>query len=311
MFCFCEAISANFLYISSPFQRTMARTQSLRVVNVVPHFMRLHDVIALQKGYFADEGLHVQFREDALVSTYDATGFPRQKSEEITGQRFESVNSACHWGVCNSAGAGRGKLVSEAYTVGEYGIFVRQESSIRIPSDLANVEVGVGELSGSHFTAIEGLEKYLPRERIKIKFIGGPATRLRKLLGGEVKASNLLPPECYIAKQLGMRAIIEGTFKILFWRGAMTDRDTVSRYFRALKRAQEDIERDPETAKTYWRKLIPEDFADKADIRKFGMGEKIIWKPYGQEEYARTLDWMNSWGLAERMRETSYANLIV
>jgi hypothetical protein len=55
------------------------------------------------------------------------------------------------------------------------GIFVPAGSAIDAPEELANVVVHVGYQSGSHYTAIQALEPFIPAERIKLTFGGSPA----------------------------------------------------------------------------------------------------------------------------------------
>lgn len=204
-----------------------------------------------------------------------------------------------------------GKLVNDVYFRTEHGIFVRPDSGIRAPADLAAVEVGVGELSGSHFSAIVAMEKYLPKEKIRVKFAGGPATRLRKLMSGDLEAANLIPSAYYIAKQLGYREIISSTYKTLLWAGNATNQRETRAYIRALESAQELMLRDPEKYKKYWLKLVPDDLKKYSNVQEFGVGEILVREAYDREEYGRTLRWMKKWNLTERMLENSYEKIIV
>src|SRR5690348_17996040 len=110
-----------------------------------------------------------------------------------------------------------GRAVTEGYGLSPWAIFVRPDSKIREPRDLANVPVAVGMRAGSHFNVPYRLEKYLPLEKIKTVNTGGFGARLKALLDGEVEAASLLPPQIDMAKQLGLRPIIEDEFKTLWW----------------------------------------------------------------------------------------------
>jgi NitT/TauT family transport system substrate-binding protein len=286
-------------------------TASTNKILVVPHFKRLLELIAMDEGCFAKEGLDVEFREDVFTETYNAPDFPRVSGEQLATEQQSSMNAACNWGVCVSAGANMGKLVSDVYFRTEHGIFVKPDSKVKTPADLATVEVGVGELSGSHFSAIVAMEKYLPKEKIRVKFAGGPATRLRKLMSGELEAANLIPSAYYIAKQLGYREIISSTYKTLLWAGNTTNQKETQAYIRSLERAQELMLKDPEKYKKYWLKLVPDDLKKYSNVQGFGVGEILVRQPYDREEYNRTLQWMKKWNLTERMLENSYEKIIV
>src|SRR5262245_64964064 len=71
--------------------------------------------------------------------------------------------------------------------------------------------------AGSHFNVPYRLEKYLPLANIKTVNTGGFGARLKALLDGEVEAASLLPPQIAMAAQLGLRNVIEDTFKTLWW----------------------------------------------------------------------------------------------
>ena len=118
---------------------------------IAPH-MRLHEWVAEEKGYFADEGLDHEFR-DQLVSD---TGARHDLGDKVGAfQTFErgrtsDVSCACHWTVNVAASRGHGKLYAGCYSVSPAGIFVPPESGIRTPLDLRGVPVSAGYQSGSH-----------------------------------------------------------------------------------------------------------------------------------------------------------------
>src|SRR5436190_41963 len=83
--------------------------------------------------------------------------------------------------------------------------WVAEDSSYQRPQELAGVEVAVGYHSGSHYSAIQGLERFLERDQINLRFAGTPHDRARQLLNGSVPAANLFGAHFYIAEQLGFR----------------------------------------------------------------------------------------------------------
>ncbi len=271
---------------------------------VVPHFKRLHEIIAKEKDLFAKEGLDVEYRMEVMDETANAPEFPRFSGEDLAEENVPSMNAACNWGVCVSAGAHKGKLVNDVYFLTENSIFVRPDSKIKKAKDLQGVQVGVGELSGSHFSGIELLEANIPKEKVKVNFVGGPATRLRKLMSGEVEAVNLLPPHIY-------RELLNGHYKTLLWAGNITTREEVQAYVRAMKRAQRELDKAPKSYAHYWNDLMPPDLRKISDLSKFGKGEVLVPEKYTKEEYARTFEWMKERGLTGRMIDSQYEKLIV
>jgi hypothetical protein len=62
---------------------------------------------------------------------------------------------------------------------------------------------------------------------------------------------------------------------------------------RALKRAQMDIDFEPERYKHHFLKEIPERFHGMADTRCFGIGERVVFLPYTREMFETTQAWMH------------------
>jgi NitT/TauT family transport system substrate-binding protein len=159
------------------------------------------------------------------------------------------------------------------------------------------VEIGVGFHSGSHFSALQALEKIFPRDEIKFQFIGLPLDRLRLMLERKVAAANLFGAQLYILEQQGFRKILDTTFMIGFLIHGDADLGDVDRYFRALQRAQRDIDEAPELYKHYFLRELPEKYHTMIDVRAMGPGERIIFEPYTREVFEKTHRWMESWNL--------------
>jgi hypothetical protein len=71
----------------------------------------------------------------------------------------------------------------------------------------------------------------------------------------------------------------------------------VERYFRALQRAQHDIDLAPEAYKHYFLRELPERYHALVDVRRFGPGERIVFEAYPREAFERTQRWIESWNL--------------
>ena len=181
---------------------------------IAPHF-RLQEWVAEEKGYFRDEGLDYEFREQAI----SADGAKHDLGDKVGAyQTFEQgrtcdVSSACHWTVNVAASSGHGKMYGDAYSVSPSAIFVPADSPIREPADLKGVAISVGYQSGSHYSTIQALEQYLPLEDIELSFADGLLfRRMERLIDGEVQAAALFSGPYYFADQLGFRKIIDTSF---------------------------------------------------------------------------------------------------
>src|SRR5215813_5290719 len=236
---------------------------------IEPHF-RLQEWVAEEKGYFAQEGLDYVFRE--LVQSTDGKIHDRGDRvgayQSLEAGRAADVSCACHWTVGVAASAGHGKLYPDAYSVAPAGIFVPAESPVRTPDELAGVPISVGFQSGSHYSTIQGLEQFMPLSDIKLSFAEGMLFhRMELLIESKVPAAALFSGPYYFAEQLGYRKIMDTTFMIATILTGSPNLEDVRKFFRALKRAQRDIDLRPDLYTHYYANEFPERFHPMMDTR--------------------------------------------
>jgi len=273
----------------------------MKKFRIEPHG-RLQEWVADEKGYFNDEGLNYEFLTSyaTLSSGYALVQSTESAAPEIKRGAFENmekgrsadISCACHWAVNMASSSGHGRMWGHAYSVTPSAIVVPPESSIKKTHDLANVEVGVGYHSGSYFSAIQALEKILKPDELKLAFIGQPQDRLAALLNRKVDAANMFGAPLYVVEQQGFRKILDTTFMIGFLLHKDADLDDVKRYFKALQRAQRDIDLEPERYKHYFLKELPEKYHGMIDVGAFGPGERLVFEPYTREIFDQTHRWM-------------------
>jgi ABC-type nitrate/sulfonate/bicarbonate transport system substrate-binding protein len=261
---------------------------------IAPH-MRLHEWVAEEKGYFAAEGLDYEFREQ--LSSKDGKrhdlGNKVGAYQTFEQGRTSDVSCACHWTVNVAASAGHGKLYADAYSVAPSAVFVPPESPIREPADLRGVPISVGYQSGSHYSTIQALEQYMPLQDIKLSFADGLLfRRMELLIDRKVPAAAVFSGPYYFLEQLGFRKIIDTTFMIATMLTGTPDREDVRRYFRALRKAQRDIDLRPERYTHYYKKEFPERFLSQTDTRRWGPGERIVFEPYTKEVFEESFEWI-------------------
>ena len=261
---------------------------------IAPH-MRLQEWVARDKGYFEREGLECEFR-DQLSS---ADGKLHDLGDKIGAyQTFErgrdaNVNCACHWTVNVAASVGLGKLYPHAYSVAPAAVFVPPESDITHPVQLTGVPISVGYQSGSHYATIQALEQYLGPGEIKLSFADGLLfRRMELLIDRQVPAASLFSGPYYFLEQLGFRKVIDSTFMMASMITGETDPEDVSKYFRALRLAQRDIDLRPDQYTHYYREEFPARFRDMIDTRRWGPGERLVFEPYTREAYEESFAWI-------------------
>ena len=290
---------------------------------IIQSHQRLQEWVAEEHGYFAAEGLDYEFQAKGLAQDSKQTSTVQSADEvpaEVRAGAFEDmsagrtcdVSSACHWAVNGVAAAGAGKMWGHAYTVTPSGIFAAPDSAYHKPQDLADVPVAVGYHSGSHYATVQALEPFIDQSRINLNFVGLPNDRARLLVRGEVEVANLFGCQYYLAEQLGYRKITDATFMVGFLVAQDADPEDTKKYFRALQRAQRDIDLHVEAYKKYWAREMPEDLLALVDVNRFGPGERIVFEPYTREMYDTTQQWMDAHNLLDLSDKTSrYADVVL
>jgi len=96
---------------------------------------------------------------------------------------------------------------------------------------------------------------------------------------GEMRKSWLQEEECGSQPTL----LLNGT----------PEAEDIRKYFRALRRAQRDIDLRPELHTHHYKNEFPERFHAEMDTRRWGPGERIVFVPYSRETFERSFDWIS------------------
>jgi len=286
---------------------------------IMPHG-RLQEWVADEKGYFRDEGLEYEFvRWD--LGRRELAPKVEEKPQMVMGGALEDmrdgrsceVSSACHWCVGMAAASSPGRMWGGAYTVTPSGIYVPPESDIRRPEDLATVQIGVGQHSGSHFSTLQALEQVLAPDRPRLQFVGGPTERMELMLERKLAAATVFGAHLYVLEQQGFRKVVDTTFMIGFFIAGTTPAADVERFIRALVRAQTDIDLEPQRYRHYFLEELPDRVRHLVDVRTFGTGERVVAEPYSRETYEATRSWIEQLGVmgADEMGRLGYEEAVL
>ena len=236
------------------------RRRAMEPFKIQPH-SRLQEWVAEEKGYFADEGLDYIFHVPGETRRHGRRPHlprPIHRRSAVRGQarRLRDDGSRPHLRHQRRLPLGRqhGRLRPARQDVGPRLLRRLRPASTWPPirrshaEDLAGREVGVGYHSGSHFSALQALEAFLPFDQINLKFIGSPNDRVAQLLDRRIEAANVFGLQSYIVEQQGFRKVVDTSFMIGFLiTGEDVDMEDVEKYFRALQRAQRDIDVEHQT----------------------------------------------------------------
>ena len=287
-------------------------TATLTKIKVFPTGMRLNEFVAHEEGFWRDEGLDVEILWEVLKGQMVRWGdnYKERPQDLPFVEGEQTIGSACAWGSISNAGAGMGKFVPDVHGVSPWGIFVRPDSKIEKPEDLADVPIAVGLRAGSHFNVPLHLEKHMPLERIKAVNVGGFGARLKALMDGEFEAASLLPPQLDMAEQLGCRKVIGGKFKTLWWVDERHPPEILQAYFRGLQRAEEVIAADPDRFLPLWKYSNPPEFADQVwDYAKFSRGERFVNEPIDRAEFDELMEQVVRWGLDDVLEKREFDDI--
>jgi NitT/TauT family transport system substrate-binding protein len=243
--------------------------------------------VAVEQGFFAAEGLNVEYFEDnpkgAAGRVQDFS--QRWKESQLQKGALE-VYPVCEWGAIERVQSlGGGKIIGLDTTVRTGALMVRKDSSINSVSELRNVPIAVTWHAGTFYAAIEVLEAAgVPFEDIKLVHAND---RLEALLSGTTQAAALMEPLVSRALRAGARKIAD-----LRWRGGIVagndvDAETAEKLRRALNRAIAWLrENDERSREQVLRDLPPEQ-------RKNGLMPELVGvEDYRPEEFKEKVDWM-------------------
>ena len=75
------------------------------------------------------------------------------------------------------------------------------------------------------------------------------------------------------------------------------DPEDLRKFFRALRRAQRDLDLRPDRYTHYYKNEFPERFHAIMDTRRWGPGERLVFEPYTKEAHDETFDWITRHGI--------------
>jgi len=259
--------------------------------------------VAVEQGFFAAEGLDVEYHEDNPQGTAGRVeDFAKRWKESQLQNGALEVYPVCEWGAIERVQAlGGGKIIGLDTTVRTGALMVGKQSEIHSLAALRNVPIAVTWHAGTFYAAIEALEAAgIPFAEIKLVHAND---RLEALLSGTTEAAALMEP-------LVSRALAAGARKLadLRWRGGIVagqdvDEETAAKLRRALNRAIAWLnENEARSRDEVLRDLAP-------NQRAGGMMPELVGvKTYRADEFKEKVDWMLKRGFLDKAPD--YAEVV-
>src|SRR5438270_7681945 len=116
--------------------------------------------VAVEQGFFANEGLTVEYHEDNPKGVEGrCEDFSQRWKESQLQQGTLEVYPVCEWGAIERVQTlGKGKIIGLDTTIRTGAIMVRKDSRITSVSELRNVPIAVPWHAGTFYAASEVLE---------------------------------------------------------------------------------------------------------------------------------------------------------
>ncbi len=291
----------------------MAGLRKLILEKTAP-FQGLPELVALDEGLFAEEGLDVEFVEreqNALQATRtDVTDPAGLNPFSSHGAAFETggadMYNACEWGnyarVTETAQGSR-QLGRRAIMVFA-AMMVAPDSDIYSPQQLADRLVGLPYFFGTHYLGILLLEGFVPRDRIRTcQAPNGSRKRFESLMSGEIDATPLTEPYISVAEKAGCRIVASAAFNGTEVAANRVDTETYAAFNRAVKKAVARINADKQSYMHYfidYHKADPDVAALSVDDLRVSRLQVLDPAPIPEDEMRRTVEWMKSWDMIDQ-----------
>lgn len=276
------------------------------------------EIAADELGLFAREGISISWNDATPNAPTNKTEMYRDLLE--TGKT--DVYHAGEWACINRVlGAPESRIIAKSTPARDtlnstFSLYARPESSLKSPKDLGGRTVAIEKGTGSYFTALLDLERYIPMDSIRLVEMGEPHKRFVSLLCGEVDVASLVGPWVDAAEFIGLRRLLVTSRKTPTTMVVSKSMEipVLKGFFRALNSAIRKIDRHPGLFReSYFRRVQPIIKEMPAEIASSleGLDKRIkvskwkAWEPYGDADFRPTYAWMVERNLASPGRRSS------
>ncbi len=274
------------------------------------------ELVADSEGLFLREGLRPRWSDATPSAVVNKTSMYTDLLSTGATDVYHAGEWACVNRVLRSSGAwivaksppGDGTLNSS------FSLYVRGDSDVRTPKDLAGRTVAIEEGTGAQYTALVDLEKHIRRDEIRLVQTGEPHRRLRALVDGAVDSASLVGPWADVGRALGLRLVMrtERTNPTTIVVRKDTEGALLKSFFMAVNGAILMIDREPEKFRDDYLRRVKEILSEGGvEVPEGPLSREVRvsrwepWTAYTEEDFERTYRWMVSRGLAPEGRSAA------
>jgi len=270
------------------------------------------EIVADERGLFESHGLDVRWRDITPKGTADKSALYTKLLATGKTDVYHAGEWACILRVLSSQGAriAAKSVPSPGTTNSTFSLWVRKDSGYSSPRELAGKPVAIELGTGSYYTTLQDLERFIPRSSVKLVQVGEPHKRFLALLEGKVEAASLLSPWADFGEAASLVEILRTK------RSNPTttvvrlddDADKLKRFFLATNEAIEAIDEHPEEFRELYFRKAGRAIAEMP-VRVRRMTESVSktllvprwnpWEAYTRRDFQETYRWMVERDLAQ------------
>lgn len=246
------------------------KTKTKFVVESAEAVLGLHWFVA-RDHTVRDEGYEIEIITPGIVTKFDPND-PRKRDHHLVSstnyqKAFEQgkadIYRACEWGQIRRTydHKRKGPIAGKRPALVYQAIFVRPDSPLNTPINLAGKSVGVQFHQGSRYATLAMLEGFLPREKSDLVHSGTVQERYEALMDGETDAATLMEPWITLAEKNGCKLVLGTFYQGLENVAADVPPEAYEALLRAVKKAVVLLKEDARRHLHYMTEEIPEKYA--------------------------------------------------
>jgi ABC-type nitrate/sulfonate/bicarbonate transport system substrate-binding protein len=269
------------------------------------------EMVADELGLFEKEGLEAKWRDITPAGLTDKAALYTELLSSKKTDVYHAGEWVCILRVLGSKGA---RIISKSLPArgtlnATFSLWVRGDSGYAGPADLKNKPIAIEMGTGSYYTTLQDLERFMPRGSAKLVAVGEPHKRFLALLNKDVEAASLLSPWVDFAKAASFGEILktERSNPTTIVVREDDDADKLRRFFVATNAAIDRMNKKPDDFRELYFSKVERALSEMpARVKKIGQGvEKTLlvpkwnhWVAYEKKDFDGTYNWMVERGLA-------------
>lgn len=288
----------------------MAKRISI-AVNMYNFQWTFPEMVADELGLFEEQGLKARWLDVTPTGLADKAALYTELLKRKKTDIYHAGEWVCILRVLGWEGA---RIVSKSKPSpgtlnATFSLWVRGDSGYASPAGLKNKPIAIEMGTGSYYTTLQDLERFMPRDSAKLVAVGEPHKRFLALLNGQVEAASLLSPWVDFAQAASFVEILKtkrsNPTTIVVRRD--DDPDKLRRFFVATNAAIDRMNEKPDEFRELYFKKVERALSEMpAKVKKMAPGVRKTlrvpkwnhWVAYTEKDFGETYGWMTERGLA-------------